>query len=476
MIDKDQKIADLEVKLAETLFRFNKKVTILNSITQSVVSVDNHWRYTFLNDAALATHPLPKEELIGKVIWDIHPEMKGTIFWDKYHHAMETKQEVSIQSYYEPMNSWFEVKVFPSAEGLTILYSDITKAKKVERDIQRQQEFLAFIVDSLPGIFYLYDREGHFLQWNKNFQIISEYSDDEIMYMHPLDFFEESEKQLLAERIGSVFENKSADVEAHFYTKSKRKIPYYFNGHAFRMNDKEYLMGVGIDITERKNAEKLLIKSQHELRRLNNYLQTVREEERTNIAREIHDELGQQLTALKMDAYWLSKKIEHLDQAQSDKIDSMLQLIDSTVKTVRRISTDLRPGILDDLGLIAALEWQASEFEKKSGIKNIFSTTTTEIHFDKNKSIGIFRIYQEALTNIMRHAEASIVHTSIVVDNNTFKLTIKDNGKGFNIEQVKVKETLGLTGIRERATMLNADIDINTLLGKGTEIILKLDI
>ncbi len=383
---------------------------------------------------------------------------------------------LSFQSYYSPLNAWFEVKIYPSNEGLTILYHDVTKAKQAEEEIQKQQQFSAFIINSLPGIFYLYDRDGNFLQWNKNFQEISEYSAEEIKHMHPLDFFEDTEKQLLAERIGKAFEDKLADVEAHFYTKSKKKIPYYFNGHVFSMNGKDYLMGVGIDITERKAAEKSLIESENELRRLNTHLQTVREEERTAISREIHDELGQQLTAIKMDAYWLSKKIDHLNQTQLDKINSMLLLIDNTVKTVRRISTDLRPGILDDLGLLAALEWQATEFEKRTGIRNLFSTNINELNLDKNKTIGIFRIYQEALTNIMRHAEASLVETSIIVDKGKLQFKIKDNGKGFNPDTVKIKQTLGLTGIRERANMLGTDINIISSLQNGTEIILTLDL
>lgn len=109
--------------------------TVFNRINDSVVSVDNNWRYTFLNDIALSTHPLGKEETLGKVIWDIHPDMRGTIFWEKYHEAMQTKKVVEIESYYSPMDTWFSVKVYPSSDGLTIFYKDISKTKKAERDI-----------------------------------------------------------------------------------------------------------------------------------------------------------------------------------------------------------------------------------------------------------------------------------------------------------------------------------------------------
>src|SRR5690349_8235534 len=146
---------------------------------------------------------------------------------------------------------------------------------------------------------------------------------------------------------------------------------------------------------ERKMAEEEIRKSHEELRQLSSYLETIREEERTSIAREIHDELGQQLTGLKMDISWLNKKVPKENKIVQEKISGMLSLVDTTVKTVRRISTELRPGILDDLGLIDALQWQSHEFEKRTGITCSFNTTFKDPSFEKHLSTGIFRVFQE---------------------------------------------------------------------------------
>jgi len=155
-----------------------------------------------------------------------------------------------------------------------------------------------------------------------------------------------------------------------------------------------YISTIARDFTERKETEQRLMVSEEKLRKLSSHLEIIREEERTNIAREIHDELGQQLTGLKMDASFLSKKIPATDKATRDRIAGMMTLIDDTVKTVQRISSELRPGILDDLGLIDAIDWQSQEFQKRTGTSCIFTTSLSEMKFDRDLATGIFRIYK----------------------------------------------------------------------------------
>ncbi|HLP19677.1 MAG TPA: sensor histidine kinase, partial [Chitinophagales bacterium] len=223
--------------------------------------------------------------------------------------------------------------------------------------------------------------------------------------------------------------------------------------------------------TERKLAEEETRRSQTELRQLSAHLQTVREDERTSIAREIHDELGQQLTGLKMDVSWLKKLTT--DSVVLDKLQGMLALIDDTIKTVRRISSDLRPGILDDLGLLSALEWQSNEFEKRTGITSDFNALDITASFSRDVATGVFRIYQESLTNVARHANAQKVSTLIEQRDNELILTITDDGVGFDISRVGDKKTLGLLGMRERALMFNGKLTIESQKQKGTIIILK---
>lgn len=591
----------------EILNAYKEKETVMNRINDGMISVDNNWRYTFLNDAALSTHPEGREATLGKVIWDVHPEMEGTAFKAGYLEAMATQKVVEIEDYYAHFNAWFYVKVYPSPDGLTLIFRDVTEKKKIENALklseQRYRQLIQelpeavytcdskgkiqlynkaavqlwgsepdpdrefwgdevkimnkngevltpdqypivvclrekrpiygeelivergdgsrkyllghpsplfneqgeltgavnviiditarrkaenavineknlsdFIINSLPGAFYLYDKTGKFLRWNKNFETVSGYTSVEVSQMHPLDFFHENEKQLLSSRIAEVFEKGFSDVEANLYTKNKQLIPYYFNGSAVELEGQGYLIGMGIDISERKMAEEEIKQSQMELRRLSAHLQTVREEERAAISREIHDQLGQQLTGLKMDISWIAKKVTAENEDLQNRIKEMIGLIDETVVTVRRISSNLRPGILDDLGLIAALEWQSSEFEKRTSISCKLAYSDGEIYLERDMATAIFRVYQETLTNVMRHAHATEVNTRLEKTSHEIILSITDNGKGFDANDTKNKKTLGLIGMKERALMFNGEMNIESTPGKGTTVTLKIPI
>ncbi|HZE85640.1 MAG TPA: sensor histidine kinase, partial [Puia sp.] len=224
------------------------------------------------------------------------------------------------------------------------------------------------------------------------------------------------------------------------------------------------------DITERKKAAELLQRSYQEIRQLASHLQDVREEERADIAREIHDELGQQLTGLKMDLSWIGKqKATQEDSLIKEKVGGIMNLLDITIMTVRRIATDLRPSILDDLGLIAAIEWQSGEFQKRSGISTEVNALLTEFKYSSAIGIGLFRICQESLTNIARHSGASKVCVTLEEkEKEYFRLKIEDNGKGFEQEKIGQKKTLGLLGMKERALMMGGELSILSHPGQGT--------
>jgi PAS domain S-box-containing protein len=322
------------------------------------------------------------------------------------------------------------------------------------------------IINSLPGIFYLYDRGFKFNRWNKNFETVSGYTADEMNTLSPLDLFPDEQKSLLSERIDSVFKEGSAEVVADLLTKDKRRLPYYFNGKKIRIDDADYLIGMGIDITQRVKAERELIERTEEIRKLTAYLQQVREDERRNISREIHDELGQQLTGLKMDSSWLRKHLE-ADAKAVERLNEMILLIDDTIKTIRRISSQLRPGILDDLGLIAALDWQGTDFEKRTDIKVNFESNVSELRVNEKLSTNIFRIFQEALTNIARHANASAVDSCLNASDQAIELVVKDNGSGLSYNEER-SNSLGIVGMKERALLFDGALTIEPNPPRGT--------
>jgi PAS domain S-box-containing protein len=330
------------------------------------------------------------------------------------------------------------------------------------------------IINSMPGVFYLCDRDGNYIRWNKNLELVSGYTTEEIRIMHPLDFFRGDEVQRIKEKIAQVFEDKRGEITASFYTKDMNKVPYYFNGRRVDFNGVEYLIGVGFDISDRIETERKLRDRTQEIQRLTAHLEKIQEEERTRIAREIHDELGQQLTCLKMDAAWIGKKISLEDKLIQQKLASMLSVIDDTVKSVRRISSELRPGILDDLGLMPALEWQSQEFQKRTGIHSVYRSFVHDFNPPSDLSTNVFRVYQEALTNVARHAQATVVETKLEEEGDCVILTVKDNGLGIDTAEASVKNSLGLIGMRERALLFNGELSIEGENQKGTVVTLRI--
>jgi PAS domain S-box-containing protein len=256
--------------------------------------------------------------------------------------------------------------------------------------------------------------------------------------------------------------------------KDKKLIPVEINSHIFLYNDKLTVLSIARDITERKQAEEKLKRSSKLLRELATHLQSIREEERTMIAQEIHDELGQVLTALKIQVSLLANKLNKNQGPLKQKINSLADMIDSSVESVQKISSKLRPGILDELGLIAAIEWQAEEFEKLTNIKFSLVLPKDEIKLESNKTTAIFRIFQEALTNIARHSEATKVAVSLFFHQSNIYMEIQDNGRGITQEQIKDFKSLGIHGMIERAMVFGGQVSIEGFAGNGT--IVKVEI
>ncbi|HEX8988002.1 MAG TPA: PAS domain S-box protein [Rhodocyclaceae bacterium] len=224
------------------------------------------------------------------------------------------------------------------------------------------------------------------------------------------------------------------------------------------------------DITERRRADRQLLETNRQLRELSATLQNVREKERTRIARELHDELGQQLTGLKLELSWLGNQLADKRDGLAAKVEGMKQQIETTIKSVRRISTDLRPALLDDLGLCPAMEWLAADFSAKTGIAVELDLAAEDRAQGDELATALFRITQECLTNVARHAEATQVRISLRTDDGRLVLAVTDNGKGIRLSDPGKPSGHGLIGIRERAIMLGAEAAFVSNPGAGTTV------
>jgi signal transduction histidine kinase len=225
-----------------------------------------------------------------------------------------------------------------------------------------------------------------------------------------------------------------------------------------------HIAGIAI---ERKQMEE-------QLDALSARIERIREEERTGIAREIHDELGQGLTGLKMDVAWVERRLAAQEPVSKDELfarmTAMSELIDETINQVRRISAELRPGVLDHLGLLAAIEWQAQEFEKRTGTRCKVSSNLGEQKLGRELSTGVFRIFQEALTNVARHAEAKHVSVKLDREGRKLELDVHDDGKGISDEAARSPSSLGLLGLRERARRLGGEVSVKSRKPSGTRV------
>ncbi len=226
------------------------------------------------------------------------------------------------------------------------------------------------------------------------------------------------------------------------------------------------------DARSRTNSTQVenLRSSRERLRALAAYLLSARENERSLIAREIHDELGSMLTGLKIDLSWLAGRLPADQMPMLKKTRAMLKLVGSIIQSVRRISTELRPGMLDDLGLVAAIEWQTQEFQARTGISCQFTSNLGDRKLDRELATAVFRIFQETLTNVARHAKATRVNIILRPKAHSLILTVRDNGKGITEREIADRKSLGILGMGERALLLGGEVAIMGLPGKGTTV------
>lgn len=257
-----------------------------------------------------------------------------------------------------------------------------------------------------------------------------------------------------------------------------RTVPVQVSASEIKLYGRSFVFALMRDITERKRAENELRTSREQLRALAARLQVVREEERTRVAREIHDELGQMLTALKMDLRWIEHDLDEMADPRLnpilDKAVSATELADALTKNVQRIAAELRPSILDRLGLVMALTFEANQFQQRTGIACRLDTPEQEPQLPVDVVTAIFRIFQEALTNVARHSKATEVAARLELSESACALEVRDNGRGISADALLNPKSLGLFGMKERARQFGGDVTFKPVASGGTAVVLDI--
>jgi len=345
--------------------------------------------------------------------------------------------------------------------------------EKMQQTLRESEDRYQQIVKNINQGIVMQDEKGIITYVNEKFLEMMGYTQAEIIGHSITDLLGEGLLKKDKEKKSSEEKDRSKSFEFAWKRKDGRRVftilspkPIYDEKGHFKGS-----VAVLTDITERRKVERELHQSREELRSLSQHLQSVREKESKRIAREIHDELGQMLTALKMDLFWLKRKIPSGDDERKkflEKAKSMSILIDKTFQTVHKISAELRPGLLDDLGLVPAIEWLAQDFQARTKIQCRIQIDCDGIEFGPDFSTAIFRISQEALTNVARHSNATRVNISFKEKNGTLLLKISDNGKGITEKEIFAPFSLGLMGMRERIRPFGGELNITGTPKKGT--------
>lgn len=479
MVDMTQVLkAQKEVEESENRLR-----TIFNSEPECIKLLDSKGQLLDMNPAGLSMIEADSlEQVKNKSVLGIISEEYRTPFanlCEDVFNGNPGKLLFSITGL-KGTRRWMETHAVPMRDGsgkvtaLLAVTRDITDKKETEEELIRNERKYRTLVEQAVDAIALYDTNGKILDVNTGAINLLGYTREELQQMSLKDVLTVDEIKVRPVQYEVLKTGKSTVKQRAMRRKDGTIVQTEVRSQ--QLPDGRFLSVIR-DLTDRIKAEEELKESYKAIRTLTDHLQKVREEERAHIAREIHDELGQQLTVLKMDVAWLNKKIDAADESPLKlKMKELLLMLDGTVKTVRRISSELRPSLLDDMGLFAAMEWHLEDFSKRTGLETSLVAGNEPEKLPDTIKTGLYRIFQESLTNVARHANATKVIVKAEIKDKVMVLSIEDNGAGFDTSNVKSKKTLGILGMRERSSMMGGDYSITTTPGKGTIIVVSVPI
>ena len=343
-------------------------------------------------------------------------------------------------------------------------------SKDLERQVRNRTREISSILKYTPAVVYIKDKKGRYILVNSRYEQLFSVKNDEmrgktdyeILPAEVADQFRTNDLKVLSEKCSFQVEEHIPQNEV-IHTYLSVKFPVYDESGAV-----SGVCSISTDMTAVKRA-------QDQLRRLSGSIMANQEKERSAIARELHDELGQVLTALRMDSVWIRERLKETDSKAAERALTMCSLIDKTIKEVRSMAFRLRPGVLDDLGLVDALEWYTTDFEKRTGITCVFEHANVPVTND-TVATASYRIAQEALTNVARHSFAGRVDVALGTEKGILTLAVSDNGRGFNALELSESECLGVAGMQERASLAGGILEVQSRPGKGTSVYFRVPI
>ncbi|MGH9844300.1 MAG: PAS domain-containing sensor histidine kinase, partial [Blastocatellia bacterium] len=461
-----------------------KRFRSLAESSQAAILLYVKDRFIYGNPAAESVTGYGPDEIVGVSLWDvIHPDS---------HAGVKERMRARIRGETVPARHEIRIVTKQGEErwvdysiGLTELNGeqtailtvfDITQRKQAEAALRRSEErSRQAFHESGTAMAIASLRDRRMIEANPAWLEVIGLEREALIGYTPEELeisFGGIEPGELISKLAEGQAVRNVELSIHIsHTGATREIVALASGVPINVHGEPCILWGIQDITALKRTEAELRGSREQLRNLTARLQTIREEDLASVAREIHDELGQALTGLKLELSWLDGALGEAPRAVRDKIASMLDLVGATIDNMRRMATALRPGILDDFGLVAALEWQAQDFAARTGVPCLLVNETghdDDLPLDRDRATAVFRIFQESLTNVARHASATKVVASLTRTDEMLILKIRDNGRGITPAELTNASSLGLIGMRERAQMFGGAFDLRGKPGKGT--------
>ena len=468
---------------------------IIESAMDAIISVDEAQRVVQFNAAAERIFRWPRNAVIGQRLDMLIPERYRGMHRahvERFGETAVTSRTMGSQMVLAglrangeefPIDASISQHVENGSKLFTVILRDVTERVKGEEMLSRSESRLRAILDSAMDAIITVDERQHIVLFNKAAEVVFQCPRDQAIGA-PLEWFIpqrfRGEHGAHVKRFGDTGQSSRRMGGAARVVMGLRR-----NGEEFPIeasisttteNGQRFFTVILRDVTDRARNEEALRKSREELREFSMAANSVREQEKSRIARELHDELGQALTALKIDVGFLKERLASQGGEVAMKLASMQVLLDGTVAAARRISADLRPLMLDDLGLVAACDWLVTNFTQRTGIHCEFTMGGGDLDLPDPYATAIFRVLQESLTNVAKHANASQVEATLTREGEQVTLAVRDNGKGFDMNDPRKPNSFGLLGLRERAYLLGGDASVSSAPGKGTTVEIQLRI